>query len=46
MWDGGGGRALSRMVSSTGVVDMVDISRVRPNKLRRSIGANELRIPS
>lgn len=46
MWDRGDGRALSRMASSTGVADMVDMSRVRPNKLRRSIGADELQIPS
>ena len=45
-WGGVGGSTLSRMASSTGVVDIVDMSRVRPDKLRRSIGANGLRRPS
>ena len=40
-----GGRALSRMASSTGVVDMVDRNRGSRNALGRSIGAHVLWIP-
>ena len=43
-WEGICRRALSRMASSTGVVDMVDMSRVRPNALRRSIGLHKSQI--
>ena len=42
---GGHGRALSRMASWTGVVDMFDMDRESRNALRRSIGAHVLWIP-
>lgn len=41
--EGGGGRTLCRMESSTGVVDMVDMSRESRNALRCSIDAYGVR---
>ena len=38
--------ALTRMVSSIGVVDMVDTNRESLHRLRRSIDAHELRTAS